>query len=117
MKNSVILYVYNQPKTVEIYRKKEVFNMTKVELASELAEAKGMTKKDSAEVVDIILQKIAGALEKGEDVSFTGFGTFKVKQRAARNGVNPATKEKIVIPPSKAVTFKVGKNLKEIVNG
>lgn len=91
--------------------------MTKVELVSALAGKKGMTKKDSTEVVDIVLQEITGSLQKGEDVVFTGFGTFKVKERAARNGVNPATGEKIKIAASKAVTFKAGKTLKEIVKG
>lgn len=91
--------------------------MTKVELVAALAGEKGMTKKDAGEVVDIVLQKMTDALSNGEDVVFTGFGTFKVKERAARNGVNPSTGAKMVIPATKAITFKAGKTLKDIVKG
>lgn len=90
--------------------------MTKTDLVSAVAEDVQITKKVSAEVVDAVLQKITGALAKGEDVSFVGFGTFKVRERAARTGRNPSTGEVMQIAASKAVTFKAGKSLKEIVN-
>lgn len=90
--------------------------MTKTDLVSAVAENVQITKKVSAEVVDAVLQEITGALAKGEDVSFVGFGTFKVKERAARMGRNPSTGEAMQIAASKAVTFKAGMSLKEIVN-
>ena len=91
--------------------------MTKLELVSALADEVGMTKKAAGEVVDVVLQKIATALSKGDSVTFTGFGTFKVKERAAREGINPVTKLKMKIPATKAVSFKAGKTLKDLVKG
>ena len=62
------------------------------------------------------LASVQGALKKGEKVQLVGFGTFEVRQRAARKGRNPQTKEEIKIPASKAPVFKAGKALKELVN-
>lgn len=74
---------------------------------TDLVKAAGVKK----EAVDAVLEAIAGALKAGENVTIPGFGTFAVKTRAARKGINPATKEVIDIPAKKAVVFKAGKGL------
>lgn len=89
--------------------------MTKLELVSAVAGATELSKKCAGEVVDTVLAEITKALVAGENVTFTGFGTFKVNERAARTGRNPQTGETIQIPASKAVTFKAGKTLKDSV--
>lgn len=89
--------------------------MNKSELVSAIAEDLGFTKKDTSSVVDAVFQKISEALSNGEDVAIAGFGTFKVKDRAARMGRNPQTGETIQIAASKAISFKAGKTLKDAV--
>lgn len=75
------------------------------------------TKKEAGEAVNAVLESIAEGLEKDGLVQFIGFGTFKVAERAARQGRNPRKPEEVIeIPASKAVTFKVGKSLKDRVN-
>lgn len=80
------------------------------------AEDKKVTQKAAGEYVDAILDVITEALVAGDEVSLTGFGKFSVTERSQRNGVNPSTGEKIVIPPSKAPKFKASSTLKDIVN-
>lgn len=82
--------------------------MNKSELSAAVA-AKGVVKAPAA--VNAVLEVIAEALKKGENVAIPGFGTFSVKERAERKGINPLTKEPIVIPARKAVAFKAGKGL------
>lgn len=77
----------------------------------------GLTKKQAAEAFDAIFGAISGQLSGGERVSVPGFGSFSISERAAREGINPATGKKIKIAASKAVKFKVGKELKDAVNG
>ena len=91
--------------------------MNKGELVSAIAEVGQMTKKDAVAGLDALIEVISETLEKGEDIVLTGFGTFKVKERAARKGRNPQTGEEIDIPASKTVAFKAGKTLKDIVKG
>ena len=90
--------------------------MTKKELIGQVSDKLELTKKDVELYVNAILDTITETLEKGEEVSIVGFGKFEVKERAQRNGINPQTKELIVIEASKTVKFKPAKNLKEIVN-
>jgi len=90
--------------------------MTKTELISALAEKTGLTKKDSEVVVSATIDAITEALASGDKVSLVGFGTFEVKTRAARNGINPRTKEAMPIPESKLPVFKAGKALKDAVS-
>ena len=90
--------------------------MNKTELIAIAAEHAGMTKKDTERVLNAALDAVTAALVKGEKVQLSGFGTFETKQRAARIGRNPATKESIEIPASKHPSFTAGKALKEIVN-
>lgn len=89
--------------------------MTKVELVSAVAEKTGLSKKDSEKAVSAVFASITESLEKGEKVSMVGFGTFEVKDRPARPGINPRTKEAITIAASKAPVFKAGKALKDSV--
>jgi DNA-binding protein HU-beta len=89
--------------------------MTKTDLIAKVAEATEMTKKDSTKVVDATLDAIAEALKNGEKVQLLGFGTFVVRERAARKGRNPQTGEEIDIPATKVPAFKPSKQLKEAV--
>ena len=91
--------------------------MNKGDLVSAMAEVTGMTKKNTAAAVDAFIEVVSETLEKGEDVALVGFGTFKVKERAARKGRNPQSGEEIDIPASNVVSFKVGKTLKDAVKG
>ena len=90
--------------------------MNKAELIAKIAEESKLTKKASEAALDAFVASVQGALKKGEKVQLVGFGTFEVRQRAARKGRNPQTKAEIKIPASKAPVFKAGKALKELVN-
>lgn len=89
--------------------------MNKVELIAAVAAKAGLTKKDADKAVAAFTDAIVEALVKGEKVQLVGFGTFEVRERAAREGVNPATKEKITIAASKQPAFKAGKAFKDAV--
>lgn len=89
--------------------------MTKAELVSAIAGKTEFTKKDSEAALTAVLDSITEALKKGDKVSLVGFGTFEVRSRAAREGINPQTKKKIKIAATKVPAFKAGKALKETV--
>jgi len=89
--------------------------VVKADLVAKVAEI-GITRKQAAQVVDGVLDAIKDALAGGDKVSLIGFGTFSVKERAARDGRNPRTGKKIRIPKKKVPTFKAGKALKESVS-
>ncbi len=90
--------------------------MTKKELAEAVANEVDLSKKDAAAAVDAVLSSITKTLQKGQKVSLVGFGTFEVRNRKARTGINPKTKEPIQIPASKAPAFKAGKAFKQAIN-
>ena len=90
--------------------------MTKADLINAVAQKTQLSKKDSDKAVAAVLDAITETLAAGEKVSLVGFGTFEVKERAEREGINPRTKEKIVIPASKLPSFKAGTALKEEVS-
>ena len=90
--------------------------MTKAEMISTLAEKNELTKVQTERVFNSIFDMFKDELAKGNDVAISGFGSFKVSKRAAREGRNPQTNEKIKIPARKAVTFKAGSALKDIFN-
>ncbi|ATE52593.1 HU family DNA-binding protein [Actinosynnema pretiosum] len=90
--------------------------MNKAELVSAIAETADVEKAVATRALDAVLDSITKALAQGDDVVLTGFGSFTVKERAARTGRNPQTGEAIEIAASKAVGFKVGKALKDAVN-
>ena len=89
--------------------------MNKAELVSAVAEKTGMSMKDSEKAVNAAFDTITEALAAGDKVQLVGFGAFEVKERGARIGRNPKTKEEIEIPASRVASFKVGKALKEAV--
>ena len=89
--------------------------MNKQELISAAAEKTGFSKKDTEATVTAVLETIISALEDNEKVQLVGFGSFEVKESAARIGRNPKTKEAIEIPASKAPVFKPSKALKDIL--
>ena len=91
--------------------------MNKTELVAVVAEKAGMTKKDAEVTVSAVIGAISAALAEGEKVQIAGFGTFEVRERCERQGLDPRTKQPITIPASKAPAFKAGKALKEAVNG
>lgn len=90
--------------------------MTKAEFIDQVADRAGLTKKDASEAVDAVLETIESALRRGSDVVFSGFGKFSVSDRAAREGRNPATGEKIYIKATKVPKFSAGASLKKAVN-
>ena len=90
--------------------------MTKTEFIAKLAEKTESKQKDAAKIFDAALALIGDTLAAGEKLTFIGFGTFEVRERAAREGRNPQNpKEKIKIPAKKAPAFKPGKDLKDKV--
>ena len=89
--------------------------MTKTELINAVAEKAELTKKDADKAVSAVIDTITESLAKGEKIQFVGFGTFEVRERAAKEGINPATKEKMNIPAKKVPAFKAGKALKDVV--
>lgn len=90
--------------------------MTKADIVAAMADAAGITKKAAQDALEALLDVITAQLKKGESVTLTGFGTFKVSERAARTGVNPQNPaEKINIPAMNLPTFKAGKGLKDAV--
>ena len=108
--------------TVLVYQLLLAFNneleddtMTKAELVAKIAEKAGTTKADAERGVNAFLEAVTEALASGEKVSFSGFGSFEVAERAAREGRNPQTGEKLQLKASKAPKFKAGKVLKDAV--
>ena len=89
--------------------------MNKTELVAAVAEKIGMTKKDTERVINAAIDTITENLTKGEKVSLSGFGIFEVKDREARVGRNPRTKETIQIPATRMPVFKASKTLKDAV--
>ena len=90
--------------------------MNKNELISKVADGSGLSKTDAGSAVDSVIDSIIGALKAGDDVRLVGFGTFSVSDRAASEGRNPRTGEKINIAASKQPKFKAGKGLKDALN-
>lgn len=90
--------------------------MKKDELVSAIAEKTGLKKADARSAVDAFVDVVTEELKKGDKVQLVGFGTFEVAERAAREGINPQTKEAIHIAASRAPKFKPGKALKDTLN-
>ena len=90
--------------------------MNKAELITSMAEKSQLTKKDAEAALKAFIDSVQEALEGGDKVQLVGFGTFETRERAAREGRNPRTKETINIPASTGPVFKAGKEFKERVN-
>ena len=89
--------------------------MNKTELIAVVSQAAGLTKKDTERVINAALDTITASLMEGEKVQLSGFGTFEVKDREARIGRNPHTKEAIEIPATRVPSFKASQALKDTV--
>lgn len=89
--------------------------LTKKDLAEGLAEKEGLTKKAAAEIVNYVFEAAAETLKQGGTVDISGFGKFSVKERSARTGINPQTKEAIEIKAAKVPAFKASKTLKDLI--
>lgn len=90
--------------------------MNKTELIDKIAEAAGLTKADAKKALDATTDAIKGALKEGDKVQLVGFGTFSVSKRSAREGINPATKQKISIAAKKVAKFKAGAEFADALN-
>jgi nucleoid DNA-binding protein len=90
--------------------------MNKSQLVEAVASDSGLTKTDSARAIESLLDTVTRTLKKGDEVSITGFGKFSVVKRAARQGVNPRTGERVKIKASKAPKFSAGASLKQAVS-
>ena len=91
--------------------------VSKGQLVDALTESTGLGKKDVKAVVDGVFDHISEHLKRGDKVQVTGFGSFEVRERKARQGVNPSTGDKIDIAASKSPAFKAGKSLRDSVKG
>ena len=89
--------------------------MNKTELINAVAESSDLSKKDAGKAVDAVFETVMDTLGESEKVQIIGFGTFEVRDRAARKGRNPQTGEEIQIPASKVPAFRAGKALKDAV--
>ena len=89
--------------------------MTKQDLVNAVADKAGLTKVDAAKALGALVDSISEALARGEKVTWTGFGTYEVRARAARMGRNPQTGAPLHIPATKTPAFKAGKGLKDAV--
>lgn len=87
--------------------------MNKTDIIDAIAEKAKMSKKDAAQALDALIETVTESLSQGDEIRLQGFGTFKVNERAARTGRNPATKETIEIPATKVPVFRAGKEFKE----
>jgi len=91
--------------------------MTKADLISIVADRLKITQVQSSIIVEAALKSIVSALQRGEEVEIRGFGSFRFRNRAPRKGRNPKTGEKVDVPPKKIPYFKMGKELKALLNG
>jgi integration host factor subunit beta len=91
--------------------------MTKADLVEQIAEATGLTKKDTAVVVDGFLEAVKQALAQEKNIEIRGFGSFKIKKRKARKARNPRTGDPVQVPSRHVPTFKPSKELKELITG
>lgn len=91
--------------------------MNKSELIEAIAESADISKAAAGRAIDAVVESVTNALKNGDQVTLIGFGTFSVKDRAARTGRNPQTGAEIQIAAAKIPSFKAGKGLKDAVNG
>ncbi|MBR1393637.1 MAG: HU family DNA-binding protein [Ruminococcus sp.] len=90
--------------------------MTKAELINAVAAKGGYSKKEAEKALSAVIGTITDTLTNGDKVSLVGFGTFEVRERAAKDGINPLTKKPIHVDAKKVPAFKAGKALKDAVN-
>ena len=90
--------------------------MTKADLIDEVARNSDLSKKDAEVIVQAVLDSIVESLKDGGKVELRGFGSFRLRERASRQGRNPKTGEKVFVPAKTVPYFKPGKDLKELIN-
>ena len=90
--------------------------MTKAELVDEVSKNSDLNKKDAEVIVQTVLDSIVDSLKAGEKVELRGFGSFRLRNRASRQGHNPKTGEKVFVPAKRVPYFKPGKELKALIN-
>ena len=90
--------------------------MSKTELVEFIAAKAGLTKADAQRALEATIEGVTAGLKKDGKVALVGFGTYTAKKRAARDGINPLTKEKLHIPAKMAVSFKAGSKSKDALN-
>src|SRR4029434_4641911 len=91
--------------------------MTKADLIDEVSKISSLTKKETETIVNTIFDNITDALSKGDKVELRGFGSFRIRHRNSRKGRNPKTGSSVYVPQKRVPFFKVGKRLRELVNG
>src|SRR5881397_2575784 len=91
--------------------------MTKAELVDEVARVVQLTKKQAETIVNIVFDSIVDSLRSGQKIELRGFGSFRLRSRKSRKGRNPKTGEKVDVPAKKIPYFKMGKELKALLNG
>ena len=90
--------------------------MNKTEFVAAVAEKAGLSKKDADKAVAAFIETVSESLKAGDKVQFVGFGTFEVRERAAKTAINPRTKEKIAVPATKVPAFKAGAGFKAAIS-
>ena len=90
--------------------------MTKAELVDEVAKISDLTRKHSEVIVEAVFTSIIDALQKGDKIELRGFGSFRIRQRNARQGRNPKTGDTVSVPAKRIPYFKPGKELRELIN-
>ncbi len=90
--------------------------MQKTELVHKIKEKTGLSDKEIYLVMNTMLDEIVSSVKNGEVVQLTGFGKFELSERSERNGINPMTKEKIIVPASKSMKFKPANHVKKQIN-
>jgi len=90
--------------------------MNKAELIAQVAEKSDLTKKDAERAVSALIETVEEALVRGDRVQLVGFGTFEIRERAARKGRNPQTGREINIAATRVPVFKAGKSLREVIS-
>ncbi len=91
--------------------------MTKSEFVDQVASKSGLSKRDAAKAVDAFIDSVTESLQRGDSVSFTGFGKFSAQQRGERQGVNPRTGERVTIQAATVPKFSAGSGLKNALKG
>jgi len=102
---------YKEKKPFYTYQNFNIYTMNKTELVEKIAAGAGISKVDAKKALDATVAAVKDALVAGDKVALVGFGTFSVSERPAREGINPATKEKISIAAKKITKFKAGAEL------
>jgi len=112
---SVLGLLWDRPRPMfELQREQ---TMTKADLIDEVSKVSSLTKKETETIVNTVFDNITDALSKGDKVELRGFGSFRIRHRNSRKGRNPKTGSSVDVPQKRVPFFKVGKRLRELVNG